>query len=82
MLSGTVNAGLGLRPATVPFLALDDRFDEDCCCCWPPAGKLVVRFRESSDSIFLRIACSRPEIDFLSDEGALMGVTDECDRES
>lgn len=56
--SGTVSAGDGLSEATVPFLA--------CCCLlprlsWRPPddwleGNEVVRLRESSDSIFLRIA--------------------------
>ena len=55
IFSGTVNAGLGLRAATVPLAAtslppgarLDDRW-------WWLVG--IVRFRASSDSIFFRIA--------------------------
>lgn len=56
MFSGTVNAGLGLRAATVPLVGtilppgparLDDRW-------WWLVG--IVRFRASSDSIFFRIA--------------------------
>ena len=56
MFSGTVNAGLGLRAATVPLVGaslppgparLDDRW-------WWLAG--IVRFRASSDSIFFRMA--------------------------
>lgn len=54
MLSGTVNAGLGLSAATVPFapVILDSflfrrLFD---------AAVEIVRLRASSDSIFLRIA--------------------------
>ncbi len=54
MFSGTVNAGLGLRAATVPFapVVLDNFlfrrvFD---------AAVEIVRLRASSDSIFLRIA--------------------------
>lgn len=53
MLSGTVKAGLGLRAATVPFwtfgLLPRLRFEG--------YAVEIVRFRESSDSIFLRIAC-------------------------
>ena len=55
MFSGTVNAGLGLRAATVPLVGtslppgpvrLDDRW-------WFVE---IVRFRASSDSIFFRMA--------------------------
>ena len=54
MFSGTVRAGLGLRAATVPLATggLAERLLR-------PDWKVVetVRFRASSDSIFLRIAC-------------------------
>lgn len=54
MFSGTVSAGLGLRAATVPLVTagFGRRFPR-------PEWKVVetVRLRESSDSIFLRIAC-------------------------
>lgn len=55
MFSGTVNAGLGLRAATVPLVGASlppgpPRLDER----WWVVD--IVRFRESSDSIFFRMA--------------------------
>lgn len=57
MPSGTVKAGLGLKPATVPFWGrLLERLPPlDCWVALDPG-----RFRESSDSIFLRRDCSLP----------------------
>lgn len=53
MFSGTVRAGLGLRAATVPLVAaLEARLEERDV--WVVE---MVRLRESSDSIFLRMAC-------------------------
>lgn len=56
ILSGTVNAGLGFNAATVPLtgavLPPRPRFER-----WPVWLCEMVRLRESSDSIFLRIAC-------------------------
>jgi hypothetical protein len=66
MLSGTVKAGDGFNPATVPFCAvrLLERPGVCVVCCdwkydWPPelAGVGVPLFRESSDSIFRRRVC-------------------------
>ena len=54
MLSGTVSAGLGFNAATVPFCTLD-LLERLLLRCWWVVE--IVRFRESSDSIFLRIAC-------------------------
>lgn len=55
MFSGTVRAGLGFNAATVPFCALALcprlRLPGASCCVVE-----IVRLRESSDSIFLRIA--------------------------
>lgn len=55
MFSGTVRAGLGFSAATVPFCAVALcprlRLPGASCCVVE-----IVRLRESSDSIFLRIA--------------------------
>lgn len=56
MLSGTVNAGLGLRAATEPLAPV--AFEE--CFLLRRLFEAVVdivRFLASSDSIFLRMAC-------------------------
>lgn len=60
MPSGTVKAGLGLKPATVPFWArlLVRLLPLDCWLVLDPG-----RFRESSDSIFLRRDWSLPAKD-------------------
>ena len=54
MLSGTVSAGLGFKAATVPFWTLG--FALRLLRFWLYVVEMV-RLRESSDSIFLRIAC-------------------------
>ena len=56
MFSGTVSAGLGFSAATVPLAAegLFPRLDERC---WLWVVEMV-RLRDSSDSIFFRIAYS------------------------
>lgn len=54
MCSGTVSAGLGFRAATVPFVAVRlARFPGRPLCVVD-----IVRLRASSDSIFLRMACT------------------------
>jgi hypothetical protein len=55
MLSGTVNAWLGLRAATVPF-APPASFPPFLPLELPWAVVEMVRFLASSDSIFLRMA--------------------------
>jgi hypothetical protein len=58
MLSGTVRAGLGRRPATVPFCAFLDGL---LLLLLPPCGAgPPVRFLDSSFSIFLRRDFSFP----------------------
>ena len=58
MLSGTVSAGLGFSAATVPFCTFG------LLLCFLPCWCVVeiVRLRESSDSIFFRIACADEEV--------------------
>jgi hypothetical protein len=86
MLSGTVNAGLGFNPATVPFFA----FPADTPPClllllppellWFDWEEGIVRFLESSFSIFFRIAWKRPVSDF-DFVGSGRGVISEWERE-
>lgn len=67
MVSGTVSAALGLSAATVPFwTCLPGRFLLGRACVVE-----IVRLRESSDSIFLRIACRSSETRFGRVLGAI-----------